>query len=388
MPPPTMPFQPVQLLYAFLDLQDGGAERLTLAACRHLNRERFHPGVLCLRGGGALVSAAVRQGLPVHELHRLRQRRDWRAVPATARWLRAVGAQIVHVALYSRASPYARAAARLARVPLVVAHEWCRPRPPAPARRLADRVLRPGTVFVAASQALRGELLAAGLPEERVALVYSGIETEAFAPGDRAAARAAAGLPPGRPIVLVPARLHPMKGHVDLLAALPSVRRRVPGVLVLCAGDGPLRVALPALAAAAGLDEHMVFAGQRHDMDRLLAACDVVALPSRVEGLPSAMLEALCAARPVVATAVGGVPEVMVGGVGGWTVPPRAPAALAEALVTALSAPAVAAARARSGRAVVLERFRADQAARRLEAVYEHWLTRPAGRPAGETSPP
>jgi glycosyltransferase involved in cell wall biosynthesis len=379
LPPPTMPFQPVQLLYAFLDLQDGGAQRLTLAACRHLDRERFHPGVLCLRGGGALVSAAVRQGLPVHELHRLCRRRDWRAVPATARWLRAVGAQIVHVALYSRASPYARAA---------VAHEWCRPRPPAPARRLADRVLRPGTVFVAASQALRAELLASGLPEERVALVYSGIQTEAFAPGDRAAARAAAGLPPGRPMVLVPARLHPMKGHVDLLAALPYVRRRVPGVLVLCAGDGPLRDALPALAAAAGLDEHVVFAGQRHDMDRLLAACDVVALPSRVEGLPSAMLEALCAARPVVAAAVGGVPEVMAGGVGGWTVPPRSPDALAEALVSALSAPAEAAARARSGRAVVLERFRADQAARRLEAVYEHWLTRPAARPATETSPP
>jgi glycosyltransferase involved in cell wall biosynthesis len=157
-------------------------------------------------------------------------------------------------------------------------------------------------------------------------------------------------------VVVVPARLHPMKGHVDLLAAMPALRARVPDVVVLCAGTGPLARVLPALAAAAGQADAVRFVGPWDDMPLLYGAADVVALPSRVEGLPSAMLEAWAALRPVVAPAVGGVPEAVVDGVHGRCVPSRDPAALAM-----------------HGRALVLERFRAEPAARAFEAIHARW---------------
>lgn len=374
MPRPSRQDPPIRIAYAFLDLNDGGAQRLTLAACRHLDPQRFHATVLCLRDAGALVDAAVAQGVPVRVLGRLDRPWDPGAVLSAARWLRAARIDIVHVALYSRASPYARLAARLAGVPLTVAHEWSRPAPPGPARRFVDRALCPGTRFIAASAALRDELAASGVPPRDIEVVHSGIEPDAFAPRDRAASRRRLGLEADRPIVLAVGRLHPMKGHVDLIAAVARLRVRVPGLLVLVAGDGPLRSVLPALSAAAGSDEVVRFLGPRPDVPELLGACDLLLHTSRIEGLPSVVLEAMCAERPVVATSVGGVPEAMPPGVGGWLVPARDAGAIAEAVVAALSEPAAAARRAAAGRRLVLARFRADQAARRLEQAYARFL--------------
>jgi L-malate glycosyltransferase len=179
--------------------------------------------------------------------------------------------------------------------------------------------------------------------------------------------------------VLVPARLHPMKGHVDLLAALVTLRRHVPDVLVVCAGDGPLRAVLPALAQAAGLADNVRFLGQRSDMPALLGACDVVALPSHIEGLPSVIMEAFAAERAVVATDVGGVPEIVEDDATGWLVPPRVPHDLADALADALVHPTVRAARAARARQVVLDRFQAPDGARHLQAVYDRWMAETDG---------
>lgn len=377
MPGLQPPAERIRVAYVFLDLDDGGAERLTVAACREMDRDRLLPQVLCLRGGGALVDEAVAGGLHVHSLGRLRGPRDWRALGAAARWFRSAAIDVAHVQLYSRASPYARGAAKLARVPLIVAHEWCRPSPPRAARAVVDRALAPGTRYVATSRSLARDLIASGAPARDVEVVHSGIDTDAHAPRDRAACRRMLDLPPDRPVLLVPARLHPMKGHVDLIAALPRVLQGLPATLTLLAGDGPLRAELPALVRAAGLEEAVRFLGRRSDIPLLMGAADVVVLPSRVEGLPSAMLEALCGERPVVATAVGGVPEVMVDGLGGWVVPPREPAALARALLAALADPAGAGERARSGHALVLRDFRARDTAMRLERLYRDWLAIP-----------
>jgi glycosyltransferase involved in cell wall biosynthesis len=100
----------------------------------------------------------------------------------------------------------------------------------------------------------------------------------------------------------------------------------------------------------------------------------VVALPSHIEGVPSVVMEALACGRAVVATAVGGVPEIVRDGRSGWLVPDRDPAALASALVEALARPAERARRAAVGRDLVADRFRADLAARRLETLYDRWL--------------
>ena len=376
MTPTTRPNTPVTVVFAFLDLNDGGAQRLTIGACRHLDGSRYRPVLLCLRGPGSLVDAAVAAGVPTFCLGRMRRSYDLVAVVETARLLRSMKTGIVHVPLYSRASPYARLAAHVARVPLVVGHEWCRPRPPSSGRRLVDRVLRSHTRFLAASEMQRIELLMAGVPPEHTAVVYGGIDVNRFAPADRAVARKDLDLPADRPIVLVPARLHPMKGHVDLIAAVLSLRERVPDVLVLCAGDGPLRRVLPSLVSAAGLDGAVRFLGQREDMPELMAACDVVALASHIEGLPSVIMEAFAAERAVVATAVGGVAEAVMDGYTGWLVGSHRPMDLAAALGDALTDAQARRERAERARATALARFPVEMSARRLAEVYDRWLNR------------
>jgi glycosyltransferase involved in cell wall biosynthesis len=392
MPPNAMRPGPRAVAYAFLDFGNGGAQRLTVAACRHLDPERYRPFILCARSLGPMADEAVAAGIPVHALGVLRGSRDLTAAPRMARALRRLRPSILHLPLYSRSYPYWRLAARMAGVPVVIAHEWSRPTPPSLPRRLADRAQRPGTRFIAASEAHQHELLAAGAPSDDVAVVYSGIEVERFSwhADDRpSVARRLLGLPESRPLVLVPARLHPMKGHIDLLAAVPLLLCREPRALVVLAGDGPLRAVLPAAVESAGLADAVRFLGQVDDMPRLMAAADVVALSSRVEGLPSVIMEAFAARRPVVATAVGGVPEAVQDGVTGWLVPPRAPDMLADAIAAALGDERESARRATAGQQVVLERFTARQAAERLQDLYDAWLdeTGDAGLGRGAGAP-
>lgn len=365
------------VIYGFLDFADGGAQRLTLAAARRLDRARFVPAIVCARGGGGLVAPGRAAGLEVAELGRLARRFETGAVAALAAALTARSAAILHVPLYSRSSPYFRAAARRAGTPVVVAHEWSRPAPPGWARRLADRLLRPGTRFLATSEAQRGELIAAGVAAARIEVLRSGIDPAPFGGVERRRARVELGLALERPTLLVPARLHAAKGHADLIAALPALAARVPGVLVLCAGTGPLAADLALLAASAGVADGCRFLGQRDDIPLLMAAADLVVLPSRSEGIPSVLLEAMAARRAVVATAVGGVGEAVRDGVEGRLVAAGDGAALVEALVDLLADPARAREMGERGRARVVAEFHVDASARRLEELYSRWLERP-----------
>jgi glycosyltransferase involved in cell wall biosynthesis len=386
---------PQAVAYVFLDFGDGGAQRLMLATWRHLDRARYRPALVCLRRQGALVEAAVAAGVPVHVLGRLHGSVDLGAAVELVRLLRRMRAQVVHAPSYSRACPYAQVAAQLAGVPLTVVHDWNRASAP-PARRLADRLLRPGAHFVATSRAQAARLRAEGVAPGAIAVVTSGIDVEPFLRSDRAAARRALGLAPDEPVVLVPARLHPMKGHVDLLAALPELRRRVPDVRALCAGDGPLSESLPRLAEALGVADAVRFLGHRDDIPQWLAAADLVVLPSRSEGLPAAVLEAMAARRCVLATAVGGLPEVIADGRTGRLVPPADPPALAGAMAELLADRGQRARLAAAAQVAVLERYQAAATTRQLEAVYARWLRPsrrlrqpgPTGRAAGTTVGP
>ncbi len=377
-----MPGAPRGLVFGFLDLADAGAQRLTLVTCRHLDRERFRPVVLCARGEGSLVARARAEGWDVRTLGRLRRRFDLPAVAVLARELRELGCDILHVPLYSRASPYLRLAGRLAGVRLTVAHDWSQPAPPPLLRRLADALLDGGTRFVAASEAQRGELLGRGVPGGAIRVIHAGIEWADFGRESRSAARRELGWPEAARIVLVPARLQAVKGHADLLAALPRVRAAIPGLQVLCAGEGPLRATLAARADALDLGGTVQWLGWREEMPRLLAAADLVVLPSHVEGLPAALLEAFAARRAVVATAVGGVPEALTDGVEGRLVPARQPEALGAAILALLSDPARCEAMGAQGRRTVERRFDARTSTRKLEEAYEAWLAEAARRAA------
>jgi glycosyltransferase involved in cell wall biosynthesis len=152
-------------------------------------------------------------------------------------------------------------------------------------------------------------------------------------------------------------RLHPVKGFTHLLTAVQSVHARFPDVFLWLVGDGELRIRLEAQARQLGLDDVVVFTGTRLDVPEILTAVDIFTSASHVEGMPNAVLEAMAAGLPVVATQVGGVPEIVVDGQTGLLVTPADDTALAQALLTLIEDASLRQRFGLAGRQRVLELF-------------------------------
>ncbi|HEY7511585.1 MAG TPA: glycosyltransferase [Vicinamibacteria bacterium] len=223
---------------------------------------------------------------------------------------------------------------------------------------------------IAVSRAIAAQLEADGVPRERIRVVYEGVPDRAPPPDGRRALEEL-GVPVGAPVVGNVAALTGHKDHATLLEAAALVRRQRPDVWFVLVGDGELRRRLEEQARALGLEPGLVFAGFRDDVDRLLAAFDVFCLSSHLEGLGTSLLDAMVFARPIVATAAGGIPEAVEDGVTGRVVPPRDPPALAGVLVEMLADDARLRAMGAAGRRRYEERFTADRMVAETLAVYE-----------------
>jgi glycosyltransferase involved in cell wall biosynthesis len=197
----------------------------------------------------------------------------------------------------------------------------------------------------------------------------------------RDAVRQELGITPGDSLLLTVGSLTPAKAQGVLLAAFAAVVERHPGARLLLAGEGALRPALEADIVRRGLEGRVRLLGARTDTHDLMAACDAFVLSSVREGLPVTVLEAMRAARPVVATRAGGVAEAVEDGVTGRLAPMRDPAALAEALDAVLRDPRAAAEMGAAGQRRWAERFTAERMVRETEALYRSELER-AGRHA------
>lgn len=185
---------------------------------------------------------------------------------------------------------------------------------------------------------IRQDLIAEGIADDRITIIRNGIDVAHFAPdpGRRASARAGVGLGPDQLVFTCVANLHPYKGHADLIDALALIGPRLPkDWRLLCAGRDVdnTRAGLERHVAAKGLAGNIRFLGSVTDIPGLLAASDLHIHPSREDAFPNSLLEAMAAGLPVVATVVGGIPELVEDGVGGILVPPRAPAELGAAIV-------------------------------------------------------
>lgn len=253
-----------------------------------------------------------------------------------ARLFRQLGARCVHT---HHIGPllYAGPAARLAGVAarLHTEHDaWHLASPHR--RRLARAGLALARPVLVADAPHVAQAVQAALGGKLPAVVLNGVDTDRFRPADKAAARAALGLPADRPIIGVAARLETVKGVDVALAAMA----RLPGdALLAVAGQGSQRAALEAQAAELGLGDRLRFLGLVEDMAGFYQALDLLCLPSRNEGLPLAILEAQACGVPVVAARVGGVPAALCPE-SGRLVPAEDPAALAAALEAALATPA------------------------------------------------
>jgi glycosyltransferase involved in cell wall biosynthesis len=195
----------------------------------------------------------------------------------------------------------------------------------------------------------------------------------------RAAARGALGLPDGVKLVGTVARLHPSKGIDGLIAAAARVVTRLPHTRFLLVGDGTERAALERLAHELGIAEHIVFLGERRDVRFLLAGLDLFVLPSREEGMGIVLIEAMATGIPVVATATGGIVEVVEDGVSGFLVPRGDANALAESIILALSAPGRAEQVSANARRRAAAMFSIDTTVHRTEQIYEELLREKLG---------
>lgn len=198
-------------------------------------------------------------------------------------------------------------------------------------RRLLQWALPQAAHVVAVSKALAREVEQLGVT--RVSVVMNGVDSELFKPGDRAAARAALGIPADAQLALYVGNLKPEKGVAELARAWPAVARQLPHAELAVVGGGPLADDMKQHAG-----ERARFLGplKHEQIPQWLAACDLLVLPSHMEGTPNVALEALASGRRIVATRVGGTPDVVNSATLGALVPPKDVAALANALTSEL----------------------------------------------------
>jgi glycosyltransferase involved in cell wall biosynthesis len=278
---------------------------------------------------------------------------------------------LIHVNSYVPGN-YARLAAALMQVPIVIDH-WHGFTRFNRKRRLICRVLGRFTdLSLAVSQGVRDYLLEqVGLDPAKVRVVPNGVDVaaiDAARPG--AEVRRELGLTDNVPVIGLVGRLdHWGKGHKELFTAMARLRERHP-VHALIVGGGRRAPEMRQLAERLGLADAILFLGQRQDVPDLLNAMDVFVLPSYSEGVSLALLEAMAAGRPVIATAVGGLPEVVTDGVTGLLIPPRDADALAEALGRLLANPAWAQQLGANARDHVREHYSLDRLGREINEIY------------------
>ena len=372
---------PIRLMFVLTSPSRGGVEEVVLALLKRLAPEEFR---LALAAPRELLEAFGRDldGVPADiEPVAAESWRNRTEVSRLARFIDRVRPDIVNPHLF-RSVVVAAPLARWHRVPAVVetyhGREGWR-HGPIRGSFVPDRLLsRFVTRVIAVSEAARDFLVRVkGYPADKVVVVPNGRDLSALVPGrDRESARKDLGVDPHTPIVGVVGRLEDQKGHRYLLDAWPAVTRDFPDARLLLVGDGSRREALEAQVKALGIASSVIFTGFRADVARMLDAIDVLALPSLYEGMPLTVIEAAAMARPVVATAVDGTPEVVEHGVTGFLVPPANPPALSGALLTLLADPDRARRLGETGRQRTLERFDLTQQVEATAAAYRSVATR------------
>lgn len=358
----------MKILHVVIGGEVAGGQVVALQLARAARARRDHPA-FAVPAPGPFPEQAAREGFPVHLVDVGRTYRIGGAL-RLARVAR--GYDLVHTHTLAAANALARLAARRAGVP-VVSHlhieNHFRPATAPLLRRLDNATARLAARLVAVSEDTRRAYERQGYPAGRIEVVYNGVEAATAANGRL---RAEAGLPADVPVVAELGRLCDVKGQRELIRSLPSL----PDVRLILIGKdlergGAFQAELECEAEQLGVRERVLFTGHRDDAQALLAEADVVALPSWTEGLPVAVLEAMAQARPVVATPVGGTPEVVVDGETGLLVPPRDHEALAGAIGRLLADPELRRRLGEAGRRRVEERFSLDAMTTRMLAIYD-----------------
>ena len=359
----------IRVMFVVGNFVAGGAERHLLELWSRIDRGRFEVEIACFRREGQFLAQVEGLGWPVHELgvgRRLYGPAGWRALARLVALVRRFRPDVVHGYLFGP-NLFAVIAGRLCAVPVVAVAKRNVDAFETPRQAWLQRIAHRGATHVTAvSEAVAATVEAMGVPRARITVIPNGVDAARFAsvPADAVRTNGEG------PVVGSVGCLAVRKDYGTLIDALALLDQRALRCRALLVGDGPEREALERRIRERGLSDRVQLLGERPDVERLLPAMDVFALSSREEGIPNALLEAMAAGRPVVATAVGGTPEVVEDGETGWLVPPGSAPLLADALERVLRDPVEAGRRAAAGRRAVLEHRSIEAMVSRHEAFY------------------
>jgi len=342
----------------------GGAEEHILTLVHGLNRALFQPFLICSPAVAEKLGKDVPPDVTVIPLS-FGKLSEFRGAFRLAKALRQNRIQILHSHLFY-SSLFASPVGWLCGIPAILETPhlrelWREGKGWLKGSFFIDRLIgRCVDGYIAVSKA-NGSYLrdVKKLPGRKIHVVQNGSDLKRFRPDHPSPAgmRESLGFGTTDPIMLVPARLEPQKGHRVLFEALPAVLKEFPAARVVCAGEGGLLTELQDQVGRLSLQRNVSFVGRQPKLEDWFALCDFTILPSFFEGLPLVAVESLAAGRPMVATAVDGTPEVILDGKTGLTVPPGDAPALAAAIIRMLGEPDMRRAMAAEGRRWAMECF-------------------------------
>jgi len=370
----------LRVFHLIYSLEIGGAEADLLGKSRALAQVHGYDITIgCLLKRGELAVGA--EAASVRVLGPLMQGKlDARVIPRLVRLMRDGRYDVVHTHMFA-SNLLGRLAAVLAGVPVIVSTVQLIADREAWWEILVDRLLQYRTdTMIASSQAVRQSFIQRGIQPAKIAVIYNSVDLACFDAVDweaaRRATRQAFGWDEGHFVVGTVARLERIKGLDHLVEAASAVAETIPRARFLVVGDGPQREDLLSRVHHFGLEERFVFAGLRSDVPQILPAFDLFVLPSLSEALGIAAIEALASGVPVVASQVGGVPEVIIHGETGLLVPPGDAAQLAQAIWHVAANPAEARRWADCGRERVRLMFDVNSLADAQAGLYQHFWER------------
>lgn len=371
-----MQTSPRRILHLFVTLPMGGAENLLLSVLRRLDPERFASTVCCIGERGLLGDQVAAMGVPLVELHRLQKGGlDKNIVPALVDMIRRERIDLVHSHLY-HANFYGRLAAIKAGVPAVASVHNTYTHPKLLRCIINWYLARHTAAIITGSDEIRRDVIRYDrVPESLVELIPNSVDiSRSTSAISQSQARSNIGLPETALILGTVGRLEKQKGHRYLIEALDLLVRNGKNAYLLLIGEGRERSALEHLTRQLGLQERVRFLGTRNDLGDLFRAMDLFVMPSLWEGLSLAMLSAMAAGLPVIATSVGGVRQVLGKDEYGFTVPPGDAQALASRITSCVANGQNTLNLATKGAQHVRDHYSDDAMVKHVEAVYERIL--------------
>ena len=367
--------QQINLLHLIQGLEIGGLEIMVVNLLEGIDRSRYRPSICCYDSLGSLSQGLPERGIGVHLLKR-RPGIDYLYPFKLARHLKKSKIKILHLhnptALF-----YGTLAGKIARTPCIIYTEHGRDFSSSFKVRIANSLLSRmvNKIVVVAEHGKRYLVEHEGVDERRIFKIYNGIDSQKFGRTHSGKPiRSGLGLHDNQSIIGIVARLDPIKNHTCLIRAMKIIATSLPRTVLLIIGDGPLRSQLEGLTAELGLQNHVKFLGARSDIPELLSVLDVFVLSSFSEGLSLTLIEACAAARPIVATDVGGNAEIVKHECNGLLVPSDQPEVMARAILEILTHDAKAKLMGKKGRKKFEEEFMLNAMVKKYEALYESCL--------------